>query len=255
MQLNFNLINNLTKTNSTFSFVNCTTNLKNGTNNNQKIVNCTTLLNCFVDHSMCQVMQSLGSGTLMGTINQAAQVIQAAQSLGTIGQGTLSLANLVQQLGNGGGTSGSTNTKGGQGSSGLSQLMTLLEDPPKTVHGTTSGSDSMATSPGQSISSALSGSSNFSPILAVLDYLSSNSNEKSAISSILPARRKKPMDLEELASEAVAAVSGGNGNGGMNGVNNIGSSMNPMNRVPPTPCPSLEEYIAPVFARNYQGND
>jgi len=42
------------------------------------------------------------------------------------------------------------------------------------------------------------------------------------------------MDLEELASEAAAAVS-------------------VTNKVPPTPCPSLEEYIAPVFARNYQG--
>lgn len=193
---------------------------------------------------MCQVMQSLGSGTLMGTINQAAQVIQAAQSLGTIGQGTLSLANLVQQLGNSG--TGSNKNQG----SGLAQLMTLLEDPPKTVHGTSTGSDPVAAS---GLSNALSGSSNFSPILAVLDYLSSNSNEKSAISSILPARRKKPMDLEELASEAVAAVSGGGSGGSMNGVNNIGSSMNPMNRVPPTPCPSLEEYIAPVFARNYQG--
>lgn len=195
---------------------------------------------------MCQVMQSLGSGSLLGTINQAAQVIQAAQSLGTIGQGTLSLANLVQQLSQGSNSGGGTNSQKAQ--SGLSQLMTLLEDPPKTVHGTTSSASSDASS------SIASGSSNFSPILAVLDYLASNSNEKSAISSLLPARRKKPMDLEELASEAVAAVGGASGSA-VGGVSTsiMGNGAHGMNRVPPTPCPSLEEYIAPVFARNYQG--
>ena len=197
---------------------------------------------------MCQVMQSLGSGSLLGTINQAAQVIQAAQSLGTIGQGTLSLANLVQQLSQGSNSAGGTNSQKTQ--SGLSQLMTLLEDPPKTVHGTTAPASS-ASSDGSS--SIASGSSNFSPILAVLDYLASNSNEKSAISTLLPARRKKPMDLEELASEAVAAVGGASGSTVGVSSSIMGNGAHGMNRVPPTPCPSLEEYIAPVFARNYQG--
>lgn len=198
---------------------------------------------------MCQVMQSLGSGSLLGTINQAAQVIQAAQSLGTIGQGTLSLANLVQQLSQGSNSAGGSNSQKSQ--SGLSQLMTLLEDPPKTVHGTTAPASSPSSDGSSSIAS---GSSNFSPILAVLDYLASNSNEKSAISSLLPARRKKPMDLEELASEAVAAVGGASGSTVAGASTSImGNGAHGMNRVPPTPCPSLEEYIAPVFARNYQG--
>lgn len=173
---------------------------------------------------MCQLVNGLSGNNLL---TQAVQVISAAQTAANTAQSIGSLASLLHHFSSASSSSSPSSAPGEQPSKSLmSQIAAALsaEDlspPPSSPPSSTS-------------SSSLSGSSNFNPVLAVLDYLASNSNEKSAVSSLLPARRKKPMDLEELASEAAAAVS-------------------VTNKVPPTPCPSLEEYIAPVFARNYQG--
>ena len=177
-------------------------------------------------YRMCQVMSSLNGNSLLSTLTQAAQVVSAAHSAATTAQSLGSLASLIHQF-----SSAPSSNDPASKSSIMSQLASVLN----AAGGEISGSSSPTSSSSGSSSQVESGSSNFNPVLAVLDYLASNSNDKSVISSLLPARRKKPLDLEELASEAVAAVS--------------------VNKVPPTPCPSLEEYIAPVFARNYQGED
>lgn len=157
---------------------------------------------------MCQLANSLSGNSIL---SQAVQVISAAQTAANTAQSIGSLASLLHHF-----SSSSSDQK-----SLMSQIASAIGSP-------TAASD-------QPVNQAPvnSGTSNFNPVLAVLDFLASNSQEKSGVSSILPQRRKKPMDLEELASEAAAAVTA--------------------TKVPPTPCPSLEEYIAPVFARNYQG--
>lgn len=146
-------------------------------------------------------------------LSQAASVIQATQTAVTAAQGISSLANLLQHF---------SAAQDQPSKSFASQIASVLG----------AGSHSSAQA-GEDGGHVASGTSNFNPVLAVLDYLASNSHEKSAVSTLLPARRKKPMDLDELASEAAASIT--------------------TNKVPPTPCPSLEEYVAPVFARNYQG--
>lgn len=163
-------------------------------------------------HSMCQVMQSLQGNSLLTTLGQAAQVVSAAQTAATTAHGLGALASLLTGSGS-----------GDQSKSMMSQLISGLSA--LNGNGNSNNNQNLAGTPGET------STSNFSPLLAVLDYLASN--EKSPVSQLLPARRKKPFDLEELASEAAAAMA--------------------VNKVPPTPCPSIEEYIAPVFARNYQG--
>lgn len=162
--------------------------------------------------SMCQLMQSIQGNSLLTTLSQAAQVVSAAHSAASTAQSLGSLASLV--------------TGGGSGDpSKSSSLMSQIVSGLTALNGGTA-------LPGMPTNAAPNtGSSNFSPVLAILDYLASN--DKSPVSQLLPARRKKPFDLEEMASETLAAMSA--------------------NKAPPTPCPSIEEYIAPVFARNYQG--
>lgn len=175
---------------------------------------------------MCQLVNGLSGNNLL---TQAVQVISAAQTAANTAQSIGSLASLLHHFSSASSPSSPSSTPGEQPSKSLmSQIAAALSSDDLSL------SPPPSSPPSSTSSSSLSGSSNFNPVLAVLDYLASNSNEKSAVSSLLPARRKKPMDLEELASEAAAAVS-------------------VTNKVPPTPCPSLEEYIAPVFARNYQG--
>lgn len=69
------------------------------------------------------------------------------------------------------------------------------------------------------------------PISSLIDYLTSGSGSgsgiSSGISSLLPntdrvfMKRRKPADPQELLAEA---------------------------QIPPTPCPSIEEYVSPVSA-------
>lgn len=180
----------------------------------------------FVSQRICQLVNSLSGN---GLLTQAAQVISAAQTAATTAQNIGSIASLLHQL-----SSPSTDQSS---KSMISQLANILTG---DIDGVTSPASTQSATPAAASAAAsapLSGTSNFNPVIAVLDYLASNSQEKSGgISTLLPARRKKPADLEELASEAAS----------------VASSLN-TNRIPPTPCPSLEEYIAPVFARNYQG--
>lgn len=169
----------------------------------------------------------------MNTLSQAAQVVSSVHSAASTAQSIGSLASLVQQLSSSASSSSPTLSSDDQSSktsSFVSQLINGLSTlnamaPPSGPQGLGGQATTL------SGSLPASGTSNFSPLIAVLDFLASS--DKSPVSSLLPARRKKPFDLEDLASEAAAAMNA--------------------NKVPPTPCPSLEEYIAPVFARNYQG--
>lgn len=166
---------------------------------------------------MCQIQNALGGNSVL---SQAVQVLSAAQTAANTAQHIGSLASLLHHFSS---SSSSQSPPSQDHKSLIAQLASA-------IGGSPAASEQQPAVNQQPLSS---GTSNFNPVLAVLDYLASNSQEKSGVSSILPARRKKPMDLEELASEAASSLAAP--------------------KAPPTPCPSLEEYIAPVFARNYQG--
>lgn len=172
---------------------------------------------------MCQLMQSFQGNSLLTTLTQAAQVVSAAHSAATTAQSLGSLAALI--TGSGNAADGQPAKSGSLMAQLASSLAALNGGAP--LGGQGGGPPGSAAAQGAGTGSG----ANFSPLLAVLDYLASN--EKSPVSHLLPARRKKPFDLEDLASEAAAAMA--------------------VAKAPPTPCPSIEEYIAPVFARNYQG--
>ena len=70
--------------------------------------------------------------------------------------------------------------------------------------------------------STISGSNNYSPWISIIDYISSFQN-----SNKFPSRRRKPLEPEDLLPEPTEQST--------------------------TPCPAIEEYISPTFARNYQG--
>ncbi|RWS09747.1 hypothetical protein B4U79_08883 [Dinothrombium tinctorium] len=164
------------------------------------------------DGILCQILQALTGGqtssALMNSVNQAVQVLTAAQSAATTAQSLSSIAAILQQYSSGSGNPSSHGATGEQSNkSFVTQLLNLIA--------------SLNPSPNNN------NNNNFSPLAAIIDYFS---NGNSAVaSSLLPARRKKPLDLEDIASETV------------------------VEQIPPTPCPSIEEYVAPVFARNYQG--
>lgn len=190
-------------------------------------------------HSMCQVMQSLGGGSgssLMNTLSQAAQVVSSVHSAATTAQSLGTLASLLQSLGT---ASTATGTGSGSGantptSSALNSLLGLGADDQSSkssfvsnlINGLSALSGPVMAGAATGLplpgNTPATGTSNFSPLIAVLDFLASS--EKSPVSSLLPARRKKPFDLDDLASEAAAVMA-------------------QANKVPPTPCPSLEEYI------------
>lgn len=77
--------------------------------------------------------------------------------------------------------------------------------------------------------SGLSSSSNYNPIMSILDFVANYQNSPLNKS---PMRRRNPED------DVVPTSS---------------SSSSSTSSSPVTPCPSVDEYVTPVFARNYQG--
>ncbi|RWS27354.1 uncharacterized protein B4U80_00101 [Leptotrombidium deliense] len=161
---------------------------------------------CDLNCVLCQVMQAVSGGQMSNALNQAAQVLTAAHSAANTAQSLGSLASLFQQYSNNGNIGSQTGTTDNthNNKSIISQILNFIA----SFNGN-------------------SQNANFNPLSAIIDYFS---NGNSAVaSSLLPARRKKPLELEDVVSES------------------------PVEQIPPTPCPSIEEYVAPVFARNYQG--
>uniref|UniRef100_T1KGC5 Spaetzle domain-containing protein n=1 Tax=Tetranychus urticae TaxID=32264 RepID=T1KGC5_TETUR len=195
------------------------------------------------DGMLCQVMSALGGGSqvssgLLNTLSSAAQVMTAASNAANTAQSLSSLASLIQQFSGSGSTSGSSSSTSGSSTPSSASLTSLGSSGSSGSSGTSEVSKSMFTqvlsllaslnANSGSTSSLSTTTNNFSPLSAIVDYLM-NVNP-TAISSLLPARRKKPLDFEDIAAEAMT-----------------------VSQVPPTPCPSIEEYVAPVYARNYQG--
>jgi len=73
--------------------------------------------------------------------------------------------------------------------------------------------------------STISSSNGYNPLISIIDYISSFQN--SPIADKYPSRRRKPLEPEDLLPEP--------------------------SELPQTPCPAIDEYISPTYARNYQG--
>lgn len=71
--------------------------------------------------------------------------------------------------------------------------------------------------------STISDANNYNPLVSIIDYISTFQN-----SNKFPSRRRKPLEAEDLLPDQLAEQSG-------------------------TPCQSVDEYISPTYARNYQG--
>lgn len=186
-------------------------------------------------------MQTLTGGQastgLLNTLSSAVQVVSAASNAANTAQSLSSLASLLQQLTSSGSTSGTGSTASSSSSSSSNSNSVSGSSSSSTGSDTTTKStfshvitllSALNNNANTNSGSNNNNGNNFSPLSAIVDYFMSVN--PATISGLLPARRKKPLDLEDIASEAMT-----------------------VSQVPPTPCPSIEEYVAPVYARNYQG--
>lgn len=92
-------------------------------------------------------------------------------------------------------------------------------------------------SPLTQVLSALTGatgtvSSASSPLVTVLDLMTSDSSPIKLLANVYSSTRKKSKPSDSAQQSSLE---------------------NDVEGLPPTPCPSLEEYVTPTFARNYQG--
>lgn len=144
-------------------------------------------------------------------------------------------------------TSASSSTSSGTSSTSPNNLLNMLTyaaDIINAINPDSGGSTTTASppivnrSPLTQVLSALTGatgssSSSSSPLVTVLDLMTSDSSPIKLLANVYNFRKKsKPPDQSSSQQSSLE---------------------NDVEGLPPTPCPSLEEYVTPTFARNYQG--
>ncbi|CAL1280295.1 unnamed protein product, partial [Larinioides sclopetarius] len=75
-----------------------------------------------------------------------------------------------------------------------------------------------------------------SPLSLVLKLMTSEASPLKALTGGFPSRKRRPVGEDLIAAES-----------------NVRKPQENYLDLPPTPCPSSEEYVTPTFARNYQG--
>ncbi|XP_067133055.1 uncharacterized protein spz6 isoform X2 [Centruroides vittatus] len=102
---------------------------------------------------------------------------------------------------------------------------------------TSNGEKSKDRSPLSHIMSIITGASSddFSPVSLMIDLMANNHSPLSYLSNLFPVRRRRPTPPQGIDHHVVSETS----------KVEVG--------LPPTPCPSIEDYVTPTFARNYQG--
>ncbi|KAF8795817.1 hypothetical protein HNY73_000272 [Argiope bruennichi] len=75
-----------------------------------------------------------------------------------------------------------------------------------------------------------------SPLSLVLKLMTSEASPLKALTGGFPSRKRRPVGEDLMAAES-----------------NVRKPQENYLDLPPTPCPSSEEYVTPTFARNYQG--
>ncbi|XP_037512373.1 uncharacterized protein LOC119389242 [Rhipicephalus sanguineus] len=200
-----------------------------------------------------------GSGTLctlysaLSTARVSTAVLQTILQLLTAR--TPAIADKVQASGasstsssssSGSATSGSSSSSSSSGSgsgtqSNLLNMLTYAADiinaisPDATA--TTPAPPIVNRSPLTQVLSALTGAtgtvaSATSPLVTVLDLMTSDSSPIKLLANVYSSTRKKSKPSDSAQQSSLE---------------------NDVEGLPPTPCPSLEEYVTPTFARNYQG--
>ncbi|KFM79019.1 hypothetical protein X975_03941, partial [Stegodyphus mimosarum] len=88
------------------------------------------------------------------------------------------------------------------------------------------------------VMSVLTGASpgSSSALSLVLKLMASEASPLKALAGGFPSRRRRPVGDDQMAAES-----------------NVRRPQENDFDLPPTPCPSSEEYVTPTFARNYQG--
>ncbi|XP_037565360.1 uncharacterized protein LOC119445109 [Dermacentor silvarum] len=141
-------------------------------------------------------------------------------------------------------TSGSSSSSGGSGSGTQSNLLNMLTYAADIINAispdaaaTTPAPPIVNRSPLTQVLSALTGatgtvSSASSPLVTVLDLMTSDSSPIKLLANVYSSTRKKSKPSDSAQQSSLE---------------------NDVEGLPPTPCPSLEEYVTPTFARNYQG--
>ncbi|CAN8016704.1 unnamed protein product [Ixodes persulcatus] len=156
---------------------------------------------------------------------------------------TPSIADKVQAAPS---SQGSTASGGsGGGATNLLSMLTYAADiinainPDASSSSTTPSPPIVNRSPLTQVLSALTGATgssaaSSSPLVTVLDMMTSDSSPIKLLANVYNQRKKKPV-ADQSAQSAQSMENDVDGG------------------LPPTPCPSLEEYVTPTFARNYQG--
>ncbi|KAK8759133.1 hypothetical protein V5799_003231 [Amblyomma americanum] len=189
-----------------------------------------------------------GSGTIctlysaLSTARVSTAVLQTILQLLT--SRTPAITDKVQGGSSSASASGSSSS-GGSGSGSQSNLLNMLTYAADIINAispdaasTTPVPPIVNRSPLTQVLSALTGatgtaSSVSSPLVTVLDLMTSDSSPIKLLANVYSSRKKsKPPDSAQQSSLENDVEGGG---------------------LPPTPCPSLEEYVTPTFARNYQG--
>ena len=79
-----------------------------------------------------------------------------------------------------------------------------------------------------------------SALSVILKLMASEASPLKALAGGFPSKRRRPVNAgEEMAASASET--------------NVRRPQDNDFDLPPTPCPSSEEYVTPTFARNYQG--
>ncbi|KAL3244927.1 hypothetical protein MRX96_018508 [Rhipicephalus microplus] len=198
-----------------------------------------------------------GSGTLctlysaLSTARVSTAVLQTILQLLTAR--TPAIADKVQASGassssssssSGSANSGSSSSSSSGGSGTQSNLLNMLTYAAEIINaispdaaGTTPAPPIVNRSPLTQVLSALTGAtgtvaSATSPLVTVLDLMTSESSPIKLLANVYSSTRKKSKPSDSAQQSSLE---------------------NDVEGLPPTPCPSLEEYVTPTFARNYQG--
>ncbi|KAH9376775.1 hypothetical protein HPB48_017883 [Haemaphysalis longicornis] len=141
--------------------------------------------------------------------------------------------------------SSSANSGGSGGQGNLLNMLTYAADIINAISpdaiSTTPAPPIVNRSPLTQVLSALTGATGAtssvasSPLVTVLDLMTSDSSPIKLLANVYSSTRKKSKPSDSAQQSSLE-----------NDVEGAGG-------LPPTPCPSLEEYVTPTFARNYQG--
>ncbi|CAN7986832.1 unnamed protein product, partial [Ixodes hexagonus] len=187
----------------------------------------------YLGRSLCTLFSALSTARISTAVLQTILQMLTARTP-TIADKVQAAPSMTSQSGASSGSAGSATN--------LLSMLTYAADiinainPDSSSSSTTPSPPIVNRSPLTQVLSALTGATgssaaSSSPLVTVLDMMTSDSSPIKLLANVYNQRKKKPAP-DQSAQSTENDVDGG---------------------LPPTPCPSLEEYVTPTFARNYQG--